>query len=150
MTVTPVSLPKWACIVTAILRVLMGLAFVVFGANAFLNFIPPPPPDVMAEPAMAFAGALAESGYMMPLIGLTQIASGLALVVNRFVALALVLLAPFLVNAVLFHLFLEPMGLVNALIFAAIELWLAWVYRAAYRPLFMAAAPYVCASTSRG
>lgn len=120
---------------TTVVRVLFGLAFVIFGLNGFLNFIPPPP-DPLPAPAMAFAGALVATGYMMPLIGATQLLSGLLLVTNRFVPLALLLLAPFFVNSLCFHLFLERSGLPMALGFAAIELYLAWVHRAAYRPLF--------------
>lgn len=118
-------------------RILLGLPFVVFGLNGFFNFIPPPPTP-LAEKAMQFAGALANSGYMMQLIGATQLLVGILLLINRWVPLALVLLAPFLVNAVAFHAFLERSGLPMTLVFVALELYLAWVYRKAYRPLFEA------------
>ena len=85
---------------------------------------------------MQFAGALANSGYMLPLIGATHLFVGVLLLVNRWVPLALVVLAPFLVNSVAFHLFLERSGLPMALVFTALELYLAWVYRRAFRPLF--------------
>ena len=118
-------------------RVLLGLPMVVFGLNAFLNFIPPPPNGI-APGAQAFSVALVNTGYMMPLIGLTQLLTGLMLISNRFVPLALVLLAPFFVNSILFHTFLEHTGLPMALIFVALELALAWHYRRAYAPLFHA------------
>ena len=140
MTTNP-SLPKWRRILTHVVRVLMGLGFTVFGLNAFLNFIQPPPDMVMPEGAMAFSVALMETGYMMPLIGVTMLVSGLLLLANRFVPLALVLLAPFLVNSVCFHVFLERTGLPNALVFVGLELYLAWTYRAAFRPLFVARQP---------
>lgn len=124
-------------IVNAAIRLVFGLALAVFGLNAFLNFIPPPS-QPLPEPAMAFAGALAASGYMLQLIGATQLVAGVLLLVNRFVPLALLLLAPFFVNSVAFHLCLERSGLPMALGFTAIELYLAWVHRAAYRPLFVA------------
>jgi hypothetical protein len=123
----------------AIARVLLGLPMVIFGLNGFLNFIPPPPTP-LPEKAMAFAEALAGSGYMMPLIGATMLVSGVLLLINRFVPLALVLLAPFFVNSLAFHLFLERSGLPMALIFIALELSLAWVYRKSYQPLFVARA----------
>ena len=123
----------------AIVRVLMGLPLVVFGLNGFLNFIPPPEGGL--PPAAAqFSQALLESGYMMPLIGATQIIVGVLLLVNRFVPLALVLFAPFIVNSVAFHLALERSGLVPAGVFLAFELYLAWAYRAAWKPLFTARA----------
>jgi uncharacterized membrane protein YphA (DoxX/SURF4 family) len=115
----------------------LGLPFVVFGLNGFFNFIPPPPTP-LPEKAIQFAGALMNSGYMMQLIGATQLVVGILLLINRWVPLALVLLAPFLVNAVAFHIFLERSGLPMSLVFAALELYLAWVYRKAYRPLFEA------------
>jgi uncharacterized membrane protein YphA (DoxX/SURF4 family) len=125
----------------AIARVLFGLPLVVFGLNGFLNFIKPPPDLVMSEKAIQFSTALMESGYMTPLIGTTLLVPGLLLLINRFVPLALVLLAPFLVNSILFHVFLERSGLPMAVIFVALELYLAWVYRAAYRPLFVSRHP---------
>lgn len=123
----------------AIARILLGLPLVIFGLNGFLNFIQPPP-EPLPEKATAFAMALMESGYMLPLIGATMLVSGVLLVINRFVPLALVLMAPFFVNSVLFHLFLERSGLPMAAIFCALELYLAWVYRKAYQPLFVARA----------
>lgn len=123
--------------IAAVARILMGLAFLVFGLNAFLNFIPPPSKPL--PPAAAdFATALFKSGYMMQLIGATQLLVGALLLANRFVPLALVVLAPFLVNSLAFHLFLERSGLPMAIIFSAFEVYLAWVYRAAYRPLLTA------------
>lgn len=122
-----------------IVRVLMGLPLLVFGLNGFLNFIPPPEGELPPR-AAEFAQALANSGYMMPLIGATQLAVAVLLLLNRFVPLALVLFAPFIVNSVAFHLALERSGLVPAAVFLAFELYLAWAYRAAWRPLFTARA----------
>jgi hypothetical protein len=76
----------------AIARILMGLPLIVFGLNAFFNFIPPPTTP-LPKKAAAFAGALANTSYMMQLIGATQLV-GLLLVLNRFVPLALALLRP--------------------------------------------------------
>jgi hypothetical protein len=121
----------------AVARYLLGVPLCVFGLNAFLNFIPQPEAP-LPEKAAAFAGALAASGYMMPLIGLTLLVVGVLLTLNRWVPLALVLFAPFIVNSVAFHVFLEPTGLVPAGVFLALELYLAWAYRAAWRPLFTA------------
>ena len=52
------------------------------------------------------------------------------------VPFALVILAPVVVNIFCFHLFLSPDLLVMAIVVAAIELFLAWYYRAAFMPLF--------------
>lgn len=115
-------------------RVILGLGFAVFGLNGFMNFIPPPTTP-FPEGATAFVGALMNSGYMLPLIAGTQLLTGVLLLANRFVPLALALLAPFIVNAVAFHVFLERSGLPTVLIVLALELYLAWAYRNAFRPM---------------
>src|SRR5262245_19645109 len=90
-----------------IARILMGLGFLVFGLNGFFQFIPQPktPPP---QAAMDFAGALIKTGYMMKLVSGTQAVVGALLLLNLFVPLALVLIAPVLVNIILFHLYLAP------------------------------------------
>jgi uncharacterized membrane protein YphA (DoxX/SURF4 family) len=127
--------------VTPTIRILMGLSFLVFGLNLFLNFIPPPTKP-LPEGAVAFAMALMKTGYMMPLIGSTQVIVGALLLTNRFVPLALALIAPFLVNSVAFHFFLEPSGFVMAAIFSTFELYLAWAYRKAFQPMLVARAAF--------
>jgi hypothetical protein len=121
----------------ATVRILLGLAYLVFGLNGFLNFIPQPTTP-MPEGAVAFSTALVKSGYMMQLIAMTHLAVGAFLLSNRFVPLALALIAPFTVNSVLFHMFLEPSGRPMAIIFLALELYLVWVYRHAYRSMLAA------------
>lgn len=121
-------------------RIVFGLGFTVFGLNGFLNFIPPPSTPMPAG-AASFLGALLGAGYMLPLIKGTELLAGILVLSNRFVPLALVLLAPVVVNIVAFHLFLEPSGLPVALVVLALELVLAWAHRAAYRPLLAARPP---------
>jgi hypothetical protein len=125
-----------ACYLPAVARVLFGLGFLIFGLNGFLNFIPQP--KTMPEGAMAFFGALGKTGYMIPLLFGTQTLVGLLLLLNRFVPLALALIAPVMVNIVAFHLFIEPSGLPVALVFLALELYLAWSYRKAFLPMLAA------------
>lgn len=117
-------------------RILMGLIFLVFGLNGFLHFIPEPKTP-MREGAMAFAGALMKTRYMFPLIMGTQLLVGVLLLLNRFVPLALALIAPVVVNIVAFHAFLAPSGIVLAFVVLALELYLAWAYRESYRPMLI-------------
>ncbi len=141
MSQLPPSTPgRVARLVPAVARVLLGLPLTVFGLNGFLNFIPQPE-VALPERATAFVGALVASGYMMPLIAGTHLLVGVLLLVNRAVPLALVIFAPFMVHSVAFHLFLERSGLPMALVFLAVELYLAWVYRASFRTLFVAVPP---------
>jgi uncharacterized membrane protein YphA (DoxX/SURF4 family) len=117
---------------TATARVLMGLIFVFFGLNGFLNFLPPMP---MPEGAAAFAGALVKTGYLYQLVMGTQLIVGVLLLTNRFVPLALALIAPIVVNIVALHIFLAPSGLPLAIVVLALEVYLAWAYRSAFHAM---------------
>src|SRR5258708_12693032 len=92
-------------ILTLIARILLGLVFVVFGLNGFLNFIDTGP--MPAGLAGQFMGALFVSHYYW-VIAAVQVVGGVLLLVNRFVPLALVLLGPAIVNILLYHVFLNP------------------------------------------
>ncbi|MDB6055751.1 MAG: hypothetical protein JWN25_3274 [Verrucomicrobiales bacterium] len=117
-----------------IVRVLMGIMFFLPGLNGFHKFIPDPK-EPMSEGALALMGAFASSGYMFKLIFGTQLICGFLLLINRFVPLALAMIAPVIVNIVAFHLFLAPSGLVMAFAILAMEFYLAWAYRAAFCPM---------------
>ena len=110
-------------IVTMIARLLLGLIFVVFGLNGFLNFL-----SMGAMPsglAGQFIGALALSHYFWVVAAL-QVGGGALLLVNRFVPLGLVLLGPVIVNIICYHLFLNPSGI--ALPIVVTILWLIVFY----------------------
>ena len=100
-------------IVVLIARLLLGLIFVVFGLNGFLNFLSmgPMPTGLAGQ----FIGALALSHYFWVVAGL-QVIGGVQLLVNRFVPLALVLLGPVIVNILCYHVFLNPTGIALALV----------------------------------
>ena len=104
-------------ILNKVSRFLLGLIFLIFGLNGFLHFIPMPPPSGVAA---QFFGALFVSNYLVPIFGL-QVISGVLLLLNRFVPLALTILAAIIVNILLFHSLMAPSGLGLAL-FVAI-LW---------------------------
>jgi uncharacterized membrane protein YphA (DoxX/SURF4 family) len=118
-------------------RILLGLVFFLSGLDGFLHFIPQPT-ELPPEGAMSLGMALMKSGYMFPLIKGTEVIAGLLLLSNRWVPLALTLLAPVLVNILAFHLFLAPAGLAIPGVFLAAELYLAWSYRDAYAPMLRA------------
>jgi peptidoglycan biosynthesis protein MviN/MurJ (putative lipid II flippase) len=75
---------------------------------------------------------------MTALSSLTELVGGVLLLANRFVPLALALIAPVIVNIFLFHAFLEPSGMIMAIIVAVLEVYLAWAYRDAFRPMLAA------------
>jgi hypothetical protein len=122
-------------IAATIARYLLGLAFVVFGANFFLHFLPQPP---MSGPPADFAIALVQSGYVMQTVKVVEVVAGLMLLFNLYVPLALTLLAPVVVGVVGFHASLAPATGGGAYAVLVLELFLAYAYRAAYAPLFVA------------
>lgn len=112
-------------------RLLLGLMFLVFGLNGFLNFLPAPP---MEPQALEVLGALSSAGYLKVVKSL-EILSGILLLVGVAVPLALVTLAPIVVAITLFHIFVAP-GLGTALVIWALGLFLAWNYKERFAPLF--------------
>ena len=113
-------------IATIISRVLLGLIFVTFGLNMFLNFIPmPPPPE---GPAREFMTALFMSHYVY-VVGALQVVGGLILLSGRWMPLGLTLLGPVIVNIVCFHVLMAPAGLPMALVVSFLALFLLWRYR---------------------
>lgn len=114
-------------------RIGLGLLFIVFGLNGFFGFLPMPPHEGEAG---AFLGALAKTGYMFPLIKGTEVVAGVLLLLGRAPAFALVLLAPIVVNIVLFHAILEPAGLLLGLVALALGVYLAWQYWPQFSPIF--------------
>ncbi|MDA8020035.1 MAG: DoxX family membrane protein [Thermoanaerobaculia bacterium] len=111
-----------------IARILLGLIFFVFGLNGFFNFLPPPE---LPQAAQEFFGALAATGYFLTFVKLTEVVCGLLLLIGRFVPLALTILAPVVLNIVLFHIFLAPAPEGSALGFISLLLgiFVAWCYR---------------------
>jgi len=126
-------------IAVIIVRTLLGLAFVVFGLNAFLQFMPAPPPEGLAGD---FTKALFVSHYFY-VVAILQIVGGALLLLGRFVPLGLTLLGPVIVNILLFHIFLEPKGLPLAVVVSVLALFLLWAYRSAFRGLIQSRPPDV-------
>jgi putative oxidoreductase len=120
-------------IAAIVVRILMGLLFVFASVAFFLKFGTPPP----LEGAMkTFSEGMEASGYMLPTVKTIELFCGMALLTGLFVPLATVLLAPIIVNIVLVHAFLDPKGLPIAVFVLLGELFLAYVHRESYRPLF--------------
>lgn len=88
-----------------IIRVLLGIAWIFFGIE---KFFPPSNPPIMPQPAMDFLASMVATGYFIPLLGLTELLVGLLLLFNKLVPLAMVILAPIMLNIILFNVFLAP------------------------------------------
>jgi putative oxidoreductase len=96
---------------SVIARYLAGVIFLVFGLNGFLHFIPLPPPEGVAG---QFMGALYVSHYLWVIFAF-QVIAGVLLLINRYVPLAVAVLAPVLVNILTLHALMAPSGLPLAL-----------------------------------
>jgi putative oxidoreductase len=118
-------------ITTIIARSLLGLVFVVFGANKFLHFLPMPP---MQGPGAQFMGAMFETHYLY-VVATFEVIGGFFLLTGRYAPLGLTLVGPVVVNILSFHIFMEPSGLPIASVVAVLSLFLLWRYRAHFAGL---------------
>jgi len=116
-----------------IIQIILGLILIIFGANKFIGFMPAPE---LPEAAASFMGALVKTEYMFPFIGIVEVIVGLLLVSNKWVAFALILLAPVAVNMILFHLKLAPGGIAPAALVTILNAVLIYTNWDKYKPLF--------------
>jgi putative oxidoreductase len=99
-------------ITSVIARFILGLIFLVFGLNGFFHFLSMPAPTGVAG---QFMGALFVSHFLI-VIFVIQLIGAVLLLINRYVPLALTLLAPIIFNILLFHLLMAPNGIPLAII----------------------------------
>src|ERR1700680_529949 len=117
---------------SVIARYLAGVIFLVMGLNGFLHFIPLPPPGGTAG---QFMGALYVSHYLWVIFAF-QVIAGVLLLVNRYVPLAVAVLAPIIVNILTFHASMAPSGLPLALFVTVLWALIFVDVRAAFTGLF--------------
>lgn len=90
----------------------------------------------MSVEASAFMAALVESGYILPIVAIVEVITGIMLLFNKYQALALVVLFPVLLNSFLFHLFLDTAGIGGAAMATAINVFLLYVNKESYSQIF--------------
>ena len=141
-TAEPAQSKSFARHIPTIVRILLGLMFLVFGLNGFLNFMPAP--KDMPQDIMTVSGALVKGGYMTVVSG-TEVLVALMLLSGLFVPLALALLAPIVVGIITFHIYLAPATIGPGVVVLVLELYLAWAYRDAFRSMLaMRVSPRGC------
>ncbi|GAA4057206.1 DoxX protein [Flavobacterium chungnamense] len=118
---------------TKIVRILLGIILVLFGTNKFLGFIPLPE---LPDQANSFMTSLGSTGYVLKTVGVLEIVIGALLLMKKWVAFALTLLAPISINILLFHLFLDVNGIGGALLVAILNGILIYKYWTHYKSLF--------------
>jgi putative oxidoreductase len=120
-------------IAVLVARILLGLMFCLFGSNGFFSFLPAQlPPGVAGQ----FLGSLLTSHYVY-LIAATQLLSGILLLINRYVVLALALLAPVIANIVMYHITMQPAMAQLAILATLLWIVLFWRYRAYFSCLWI-------------
>jgi len=119
---------------STIARYLLGILFTVFGLNGFLHFLPMMP---MPPLALQFITVLAVSHYMV-LVFLIQIVCGILFLINRYVPLALTLIAPVIVNILHFHVLMNPGGILPGFIATICWIILFYSVRTAFGGIFQA------------
>jgi len=118
---------------TKIVRIILGLILVIFGANKIHPFIPLPSPP---EEAGRFMESLADTGYVLMVVAVLEIIIGLMLIFRLWVPFALLVLVPISLNILLFHLFLDIPAIGTALLVVILNGVLLYKHRRKYKPLF--------------
>ena len=120
-----------------IARLLLGFVMFASGLAGLLKLMPTPPD--LPERLLTFTNGLIATGYFMTLLQLTQLICGAMLLSGFFVPLALVILAPMVLNIFLVHLFMAPSGLPLAIVLGLLMIYLSFFaepYSRTVRQLF--------------
>jgi len=118
---------------TKIVSVILGVVLISFGLNKFINFMPA---VELSAPGLEFMGAFIKIGYGMTIVAVVEIIAGILIAANVFRALALVALFPIMLNALLFHVFLDPENMLPAVVTILMNIFLMYAVREKYAPLF--------------
>jgi putative oxidoreductase len=119
-------------IAVLIARILLGLVFLVFGLN---NLHPFMPMQTMPGDAGTLSTIMFVHGWLV-FHGVLYVIAGVLLLVGRYVPVALVILGPILVNILIFHFTLAPVGYAPGLICSLLEIFLIYAYWPAFRAIF--------------
>ena len=115
-------------------RIFFGVFLLFFGFDHFFNYIPFPQ---MAPAADAYFATLSSTGVMQ-MVGVMEIAAALAFIFNKYGALMAGILMSVSVNAVLFHVALDPAKIYGALLLLALNVGMLYFYRNQYSQLLKA------------
>ncbi len=124
-------------ITVLILRSLLGLVFLVFGATFFFHFLPMKQGPMPAK-AVAFSSGLMNSGYFFQYMKALEVICGFFLLINRYTALFLLVLFPITLNIFLYNTLLAPQGMPIGVAVLLIHLFLGYAYFKYYASIFTA------------
>ncbi|MDB5042719.1 MAG: hypothetical protein JWN27_3445 [Candidatus Eremiobacteraeota bacterium] len=118
-------------IATTAARLVLGVGFLFAGASAFFISSPPPEPGL----AGVFNDVFFKSHWVL-FVAMAQLTLGVFMLINRFVPVALIVLAAFLYNSFAFHLTMAQSSLWAPVFVFALWLLVALKYRALFAPIF--------------
>lgn len=90
---------------TTIAGGLLGLAFIVFGLNFFLKFIPMGDGPPEGSPVALFFGAVGPTGFMA-FVKVCEILGGVLVAIPKTRNFGLLVLGPIILNILAFHIFI--------------------------------------------
>jgi putative oxidoreductase len=114
-------------------RILLGLVFVVFGFGYF--FMGDMPIDI-STPAGKYASGLLASGFFFPFLKIVEGIAGLMLFFRRWTPLALLILAPIIIQILFYDIFLDSSGLIVGIVVTILAIFLGWYNWDKYKGLF--------------
>jgi putative oxidoreductase len=117
---------------TPIARYTLGFLLIIFGVNGFYNFLGLP--EMPETAALVFQNI----GYLIMYVKMFEVLIGIALVVNAFVPLALIILTPISINILLFHIgtgFIS--GILPGAMVAALNIFLIYAHFDYFRPFLI-------------
>jgi uncharacterized membrane protein YphA (DoxX/SURF4 family) len=120
---------------TIIMRILLGLIYLIFGLDYFLHFIPYQPMHTGA--AADLKAGLIGTGYIYPMMKTIQIVGGISLIIDRYAPFSAVVLFPISLNVLLFHTILVPSGWLMGVFLMGPNLFLGYAYRNYYKGMFV-------------
>jgi putative oxidoreductase len=115
---------------------LLGLAFLIFGLNFFLHFLPEAPPP-RGSAAEVFAAIMFSTGYLV-FVKVLEILGGVLVAIPRTRNFGLLILGPIIVNILCFNLYLPgASGLFSPPVIgiSLLALFLLWSERKAFATL---------------
>ena len=122
-------------IAVLIIRILMGLMFAFASIVVLFKLMPQPEQTGNVK---IFMDGMTASVYLMTTVKIVELICAVAFLSGRFVPLATVVLFPVNLNILLFHVFLEPSGLIMAILLILGNLFLAYYYRDRYKSMLVA------------
>jgi len=118
--------------ILTVIRIIFGILIAIFGANKFFNFMPAP--ENLPDAVINYMTALMTTKTLY-LIGAVELIAGLAFIFNKYGALMAVILMSVSVNVILFHISLNPEGILPGLILFALNILMLYNYRSKYKDL---------------